>query len=237
MRKLFLLLLLLNLVFFTWARFVAGPGNGSPQPETGAVRRLELASERSEPGRPRCLTVGPFGEQAAERAAGVLRAAQRDAKLRRTGGDSPASYRVVVASTTLERATSTAMRLRAAGVTDLEVVPPGAGAPAAQVSLGIFTDRDRAQRRADDLRRYAVAPTLVEVPRAPSSWWVDVNERSMQAQFDAATLIKLLAAPPDVAVAQCPAGDSGGTSVPAAVPAERAPAAPGSANRSDAKPA
>jgi hypothetical protein len=209
-KALFLLLLLLNVIFFAWVRLV---GSAAPAPpESNSVRRLELVNERTTaagpagPARPRCLSVGPYVEQAAaERAVSLVRAPQRDVNLRHTEAEGSVSYRVVVATATLQLANSTAIRLRAAGVGDLEVIPPQAGATEAAVALGVYADRERAQRRIDELRRYEVTPVLLEVPRSISSWWLDVTERAANPAFDAVSLMKLIAAPAGIAVTPCAA--------------------------------
>jgi hypothetical protein len=62
MRALFALLLLLNLAFFGWARFVGGPAREPVRLEKPGVPTLHLASE---PGArtaaaARCVSIGPF---------------------------------------------------------------------------------------------------------------------------------------------------------------------------------
>ena len=228
MRGLLLLLVFMNVVVFAWVRTV-GSARPAAEPEAGAVRRLELASERAAApaptltAAPRCLSVGPYPEQApAERTAAALRTPQRDATLRQTENVVAVSFRVVLSVPTLQLAMSTASRLRAAGVTDVEIIPPTVGAQPAVVALGMFTDRERAARRLEDLRRYAIAPTLIEQPRIVTSWWLDVTARAAAAPLDAAALLKLIAAPTGIGLVQCPASGAG-EAPPAAAPTPPSP--------------
>ena len=221
-------LLLLNAAFFAWVRFVANAPNPALLPYPGPVRRLELVSERTEGARGRCLSVGPYLEQAlAERAAALARTPQRDTRLRHAEPEGASNYRVVLPTSTLQLATSTAMRLRAAGVADLEIIPPAAGATDATVALGVYADRERAQRRIEELQRYAISPVLIEAPRGASSWWVDVAERAPTQGLEAAALLRVLAAPAGVAAQPCPIS-AGATPPAAAPPAAPATPAPGS---------
>jgi hypothetical protein len=230
-------LLLLNVAFYGWTR-LADHASPPAAPEGGAVRRLELFSERGGAARARCTSVGPFAEQTlAERAFGQLRGADREPSLRRVDAEGAAGFRVVLSAPSLERASSTAMRLRAAGVGDLEIVPPEAGGTQALVVLGTYSDRERAQRRAEDLRRYAIAPTVAEVTRSATSWWVDVLETTPAASLEPAALVRAVGSPPGVALVPCPAAGAQGTAPAGVAAATTPPQAPAAAPvRNTAKP-
>jgi hypothetical protein len=130
------------------------------------------------------------------------------------------------------------MRLRAAGVADVEVLPPAAGATRAVVSLGIYGDRANAERRVEELRRYAVNAQVLEQPRADTAWWIDVDVAPGASPVDVGALERALAGAGALVGETCPAvapatpaADAPGAAAPASAPAapDAAPVAPGDA--------
>lgn len=176
MRALLLALLLLNLAYFGYTRLADTGADQAAAPEVSApVPRLNLVGENV-PLPPRCATIGPFSAQAtAERAAAWLTAAHYGSHLRSADSPGAPSYWVTITTKTLQEATKIGLRLKAAGVTDVVTMPPEAGATDAAVSLGIYSERDRADKRLNDLRRYAVTPRIVEQPHSVTTWWLDVD--------------------------------------------------------------
>jgi hypothetical protein len=177
-RGLVLALLFLNLAFLAWVEFVGEPSRRPAAPDAGPpIPRLRLAAESGAvTSAPRCTSIGPFADQAiAERAVLWLRGERREPRLRSTRRDGGTGYWVMLDTPTLQQAARVSMRLRAAGVADVEVVPPAQEATRAVVSLGIYADRANADRRVDELRKYAVSPQVVEQPRTDTIWWIDVD--------------------------------------------------------------
>jgi hypothetical protein len=178
LRALLLVLLFANLAFLAWTQLIGEPARRVVPPDPGpSIPRLQLASERGGAGpAARCTSIGPFADQAvAERAVLWLRGERRDPRLRTTRRDVGTGYWVMIDTPTMQQAARVSMRLRAAGVADVEVLPPAAEATRAVVSLGIYSDRANADRRVDELRRYAVNPQVVEQRRSESTWWIDVD--------------------------------------------------------------
>jgi hypothetical protein len=177
-RALVLLLVFANLALLAWTQLIGEPSRRAAPPDPGApIPRLQLASEAGA-ARPasRCTAIGPFADQAvAERAVLWLRGERREPRLRTTRRDAGAGYWVMIDTPSMQQAARVSMRLRAAGVADVEVLPPAADATRAVVSLGIYGDRTNADRRVEELRRYAVDPQVIEQPRSESTWWIDVD--------------------------------------------------------------
>lgn len=218
MRALLLALLFLNLAYLGYSR-LGGEALDTKEPaDAGApVPRLTLVGEGA-PSPPKCSTVGPFATQAgAQRAAAWLLGSHYGSRLRSADAPGPSSYWVAITTKTMQDATKVGLRLRAAGVTDLVIMPPESGATDAIVSLGIYSERDHAEKRIADLRRYAVTPKIVEQPHTVTTWWLDVESASGAASPETAGIAKA-------------AGESGAlhTSECAAAPVSVAPtAAPG----------
>jgi hypothetical protein len=221
-RSLFLGLLLANLVLFAYLRFAGDQDEASGGADSGPpIARLLRLGEPGSAG-PRCTTIGPFGSQAgALRAAASLLAARHGSRQRSSDAAGPASYWVMIQTKTLQDATKIGLRLRAAGVTDLVITPPDAGATDAVVSLGVFSERDRAERRVQDLRRYAVTPVIVEQPHTVTSWWLDVDLAATDPTPNVATLARVAGESGALRAAAC--------SAPAAAPPAATPARPAGA--------
>lgn len=207
MKTLVLALLFANLAFFGYAYFVGAPSRGVPAVEPGpAIPRIRLASEARDLPARKCLSVGPFADPAvAERTVLWLRGEGRAPQLRTTAVDAGTGYWVRVEAGTLQQATRVALRLRAAGVADVEVLPPGEGGTTAVVSLGIYSERERAERRVAELRPYALNPAVVEQSRSATNWWIDVPRRPEDPAVDLAALQKAVPAATGIVMEVCPA--------------------------------
>jgi hypothetical protein len=229
-----LVLVLANLAYLGYERLVAESGPPAGAAETGApVPRLALVSELKAPAGPSCLSVGPFAEHAAAEQAGVwLRNGHHPSRERSAEADGPATYWVALTTKTLQQAARISMRLKAAGVSDIDVAPPASNQTDATVSLGLYSDRDRAEHRVSDLRRFGVDPAIVEQQHKVTQWWLDVTLRPGDPPFNAAALA--LAVPSAAGVATMPCLGAAAKEAPAAAPArapapapaETAPAAP-----------
>lgn len=207
MKSLVLALLFANLAFFGYAHFVGEPSRGAPVVDAGpAIPRIQLASEAQDLPSRKCLSIGPFGEQAiAERTLLWLRGEGRSPQLRTTQVDAGTGWWVKLEATTLQQATRVALRLRAAGVADVEVLPPTDGGTTAVVSLGIYSDRERADRRVAELRPYALAPSVVEQPRSAPNWWIDMPRTASDSAFDLGALQKAVPEATGIVMEICPA--------------------------------
>ncbi len=205
MKGLLLTLLLLNLAYFGYTRLAGNAGEPAPATDSGApVPRLALVGEAG-PTPARCATVGPFATQlTAQRAATWLSAGHHGSRLHSADGPGPSSYWVAVTTKTLQDATKIGLRLRAAGVSDLVIMPPEVGATDAIVSLGIYSERDRAEHRVVDLRRYAVAPAIIEQPHTVTTWWLDVQTAAGEPPPDVNLLAKAGGEVGLLRMAQCP---------------------------------
>jgi hypothetical protein len=215
MRLLVLLLLFLNLSYFVWAEFIDDDDHGPPLPERSLeIPRLKLAAEATAPTTAgaapargtRCVSVGPFKAQAsAERAVLWLRAMRLEPRVRTTENDAGTAFWVSASTPTLQQAVSFGTRLRAQGVTDVEILPPTPGGTQAIVSLGIYTSRERAEQRVADLRKHQIVATITEQGHTVPVWWVDVDLASGGRPVDVAAMQANLGGSDALALGSCPA--------------------------------
>jgi hypothetical protein len=233
MRLLVLLLLFLNLSYFVWAQFIDDTDHTTPVPERNLeIPRLKLAAEVTAPTTAgaapargtRCVSVGPFKAQGgAERAVLWLRAMRLEPRVRNTENDAGTAFWVSASTPTLQQAASIGTRLRAQGVTDVEILPPTPGGTQAIVSLGIYTSRDRAEQRVAALRKFQIVATITEQGHRVPVWWVDVDLAAGSRPVDVAAMQANLGGSDALSLETCPAllpaAAATGTSSAAAQPA------------------
>jgi len=221
-RVAFLVLLLLNIAFLAYTRIAGESGEPAGAEAGPSIAALKLAGE----GRsgPRCATLGPFLSQAGvQRAAASPLAAAYRPRVHSADAPGPSSYWVVISTKTLQDANKIGMRLRAAGVADLVIMPPEVNSTESFVSLGIYSDRERADRRVQDLKRYAVSPKIVEQPHTVTTWWMDLELGAGVATPDTALLAKASGESTSLRASTCAAPPA--TTLPVAAPAAETPPA------------
>ena len=196
MRALFLLLLLANVLFFGWSRWVAPSQAGSFSPSGASPRLRSIRLVTEQPGvsadeAPRhqtalteavasadCLSAGPFLEPArAQAAAERLRAQGFALDLRESRDEVWVGQWVRLDQLPNADAAAAALAgLRAAGLTDAYLLaeePPGT-----VISLGVFADAQRAQDIAGLARDAGYETTVGDRFRTADVTWLDIDRRS-----------------------------------------------------------
>lgn len=168
-RPLAIALLAANLLFFTWTAWVA-PSTAAPALRMPAV----VATPAPPPAPPRCVTVGPFGDPAAAatvaqriEALSLKPETREERRQQRTG------YQVSLATADAAARRLMLAQLRRAGVQDAVILPDD---PAFRISLGSYTDRERAEQRANNLRRIGLQSTVEEHLEERVVQWLDVPD-------------------------------------------------------------
>jgi len=195
-RTLFLLLLLANLLFFAWARWVAPApapaGYVAPAATvSGSIRLLSespAAEQTALPGEAgtlaldavdlACVSAGPFREAPdAQRAAARLRSLGFTARLRGARDEVPVGHWVRIEGlATPEDAANAESALRAAGIGEAYVLAEeGVGTV---VSLGVFADAAKAAETAAAARAAGFEPRTVEPLRTEEVTWLDVDRQA-----------------------------------------------------------
>lgn len=181
-------LLLANLLFMGWAKWIDVPAPPAPSSIAGlkrltlvselpADKRAALASKMSSetPAPPQCVSVGPFDDLRIVAQAAALLQAKSFAPQQRTA-ESPAVRRLWVY---LEGFKSDAAemrvlhRLERAGIDDAEAMPVAAGGR--RVSLGLFTDGKLAEKRVKAVRAMGFKPAMTERMLPGTVYWLDLT--------------------------------------------------------------
>ena len=178
-------LVLINLLYFGWAEWIDVPPP-PPKSSIAGLPRLTLArdlppAKREASGTKmalqtppqQCVSVGPFDDPAiAAGALAVLKAKSFTPQQRAV--EVPAVRRFWVYLDAF-RSDASEMRvlhrLERAGIDDAEAMPPAVGGR--RISLGLFTDRDRAGRRMKAVQTMGFKPVMVERMLPGTVYWLD----------------------------------------------------------------
>jgi hypothetical protein len=226
-RALVLLLLLANLLFAAWVQWVApsrAPATGRATPsatDAGAIRLLREAQVPSPAVGATagaaldladaalvCVSVGPYLERPV--------AQQAEARLVRLGfavrlRESREPVRIgdwvrVEDLATPEDAANALAQLKAAGIADAYVLTEDE-APGTVISLGVFTEPERAEQARTIAKMSGFEPRTVERTREADVSWLDIDR---QASAGLPTLEQLGADSegrlPGIGLRRCPAG-------------------------------
>jgi hypothetical protein len=213
MRILCLLLILANMLYFTWSQMIdvrvpslertSAPPVDPParivlaremieaNPEersVGPIRDVQPPAVEPLGGRPSaaatqaaqldtlaCMSVGPFPDlPQASQAQAALRGAGFQPRQRMEQGEIWAGYWVSVQGLATRDAAEAALKtLSANGIDDVYVMP--GSDPPNVLSLGVFSDYQRAQRRVDEVSAIGLTPRIDDRKRAGSVYWIDVD--------------------------------------------------------------
>jgi hypothetical protein len=214
MRTLCLLLILANVLYFTWSQMIDVHGSSLDRKGAKPVEppaRIVLAREMLEanpdersvgqirdvqppavepldtqtpPGNANeaahldtlsCMSIGPFADlPQASQAQAALRSAGFQPRQRMEQGEIWAGYWVSIQDLPTREAAEAALKtLTSNGIADVYVMP--GSDPPNVLSLGVFSDYQRAQRRVDEVRAIGLTPRIDDRKRAGSVYWIDVD--------------------------------------------------------------
>ncbi len=188
MRVIFYGLVLVNLLFLGWSEWIDVPPSPAPSSianlprmtlvsELPPDKRAALASKMSLETQPQqCVSVGPFDDPAiVAKAATVLLAKGFTPQQRAT--ESPAMRRFWVyldGFKTDAGEMRVVHRLERAGIDDAEAMPVDAGGRR-RVSLGLYTDREKAQRRVKLVDTIGLTAAMTERTLPGTVYWLDIT--------------------------------------------------------------
>lgn len=233
MRTVFFALLFIDLAYFAWAHWVDVP---PPPPVNEAIAKLpklKLAeepphSQRQQAAAPQkmaltssaCFSVGPFGDlDNSAQAAALLKAKGFDPKQRAEGGQMSDGYWVYVGGLKSQSDADHALvTLEHNGIKDGLVLPetPEAGR---RLSLGLYSERSRAERRAQAVRQAGLKAEVAERKIPGTLYWVDLAPLPGMSTIPIQDLFAE-GVSSRIAVQPCPAATP-----PASAPSVSAPAA------------
>lgn len=194
-------LVFVNLVFMAWAHWIDVPAEPPVNQADGRLPRLVLASEAPAraPAAPkavlpqaaplaiegpapaltaatrRCVSVGPFNDLAQQtRAAALLQERGFVPQQRTEDGDVRDGFWVYVGGIKSAADETRALRtLQDAGISDARAM--AAADDGRRVSVGLFTERPRAEKRARVVEHLGFSPDIVERRRPGTVYWVDLD--------------------------------------------------------------
>ncbi|MEZ5500465.1 MAG: hypothetical protein R3E77_13700 [Steroidobacteraceae bacterium] len=186
MRLLIAVLLLANLAVFAWTHWLSAPST-----EHGTLlgaEQLPALKLRSEvpiaPVQRRCLALGPFRDEGE---------AGQAVKLLEPGGYSPsvttrqaqttAGFLVYVGNIASAQGQARIIaRLRQGGLGDAVAIPFHEGDLERRVSVGLFSERDRAARRAQVVQRIGFKPLISDQTRDVPQYWLELQVEEGEAE-------------------------------------------------------
>lgn len=197
MKAVFLTLLLLNLGFFGYRHWIAGPPDVPKTIDDTGIPTLTLATEAPEltarisiPTQPveepsdqspelltsvvRCVSLGPFEDIAdSVQAQAMLTEDGYEPRQRVAEGQLWAGYWVHLPPLgSRQEAQDVVSRLRRAGISDTYIVPSGSSRNA--VSLGVYVELSGARRRASEIEEIGFQPNIADRHRTDNVYWIDV---------------------------------------------------------------
>jgi hypothetical protein len=248
-RYLFFALLVVNLVYFAWVDWIDEP-RAVPAPAAAKLPAIKMAGEVTPAGAAvavpeaihkmalnetaetaHCLSIGPFADmESSARAAAVLREKGFDPSQRGAAGESSQGFWVYVGGLKSDTEVETVVRdLLYHGIADAHAMADS-GAADRRVSVGLFSERERAEKRAKAVQKLGIKAEVTEHKLAASVYWIDVTP---QPGMGSVPLDDLLAERigTKVGIQACAPSSSPATASASATPA------PGSATASGSAPA
>ena len=193
MRAVFFLLLFANLAFLAWAEWVDAPQPAPTNEAYARLPRLKLVNElpaaearpssgnarktalQVAPEAARCVSIGPFDDQdSATRGAANLREKGLTPRQRVEKGEISKGFWVYIGGLKTDADVAKVLRtLEQSHVEDAHVMPDSGDAH--QVSVGLFSERDRADRRAESVQKLGLQPEVAERKLPATLFWMDVD--------------------------------------------------------------
>ena len=210
MRAAFFLLLFANLAFLAWAEWIDAPEPVPVNAEYAKLPRLKLTTEMAAPtprrpssGTPRktamelsppapslttpqCLSLGPFDDQAAAtRGAAALHDRGFAPRQRTAEGEVSKGFWVFIGDLKTDQDVQQVLRtLQQSHVDDAREMPDTSSGTVRKVSIGLFSDRERADHRAQSIEKLGLHPGDLPSGRCLalcSGWDVDLAPQRWRA--------------------------------------------------------
>jgi hypothetical protein len=231
-RALVIGLLLVNLLYFGWAEWIGAPAPPAPSSIAGLPhltlvkelppdKRAALARKMAlEAAPPVCVSVGPFDDASvAAKAVALLQAKSFAPQQRTTQLPAVQRFWVYLAGFSSDAAVTRVLhRLEHGGIDDAEAMPPEGGRR--QISLGLYSDRARADARAKAVRALGLTPRMAQRTVPGTVYWLDLKlpNRSASVPLKDVSDLEPGGGSSPISVQPCPTG------APPAAPAAAPPA-------------
>ena len=230
MRLVFFALLFMNLAYFAWAHWVDAPRPAPVNQTIEHLPRLKLAEESPPAERPpphtarktsltttpACLSMGPFNDVASSgQAAALLKVKGFEPRQRTEQGQVSEGYWVYVAGLSQSEVDNALAALERNGIGDARVIPDN-GEAGRRLSLGLYSERPRAEKRAESVRQAGLTAGIAQRKLAHTLYWLDTtlppgsDAMSLQGLFAEGTSSRIAAQPCPVAASVTPPVNAGG---------------------------
>lgn len=158
-----------------------------PPPETTTVASSTTGAELSA-GAVRCVSIGPFRDLSeATQASAALRGGGYDPRTRVAEGDVWAGLWVYLDDLPSHEEAQRAMTLlKRRGISDAYIMP--SADLTNDISLGVFSDPARAQRRAEEIKTLGFTPTIADRTRRGTVYWIDLDLKATDGLINPADL-------------------------------------------------
>jgi SPOR domain len=189
-------LLFANLAYFAWAHWVDAPRPVVENAALAKLPRLKLRNEVVQPVAPpvpasahktalqasgagSCVSIGPFGDiGSSARAAAVLKDKGFDPQQRAVAGETSDGFWVYVGGLKSDKDVERVRQdLVFHGINDARAMADS-GAADRRVSVGLFSERERAEKRAKQVQKLGLKAEVAERRLPVSVYWVDVTPPS-----------------------------------------------------------
>ncbi len=186
----------------------APPSVAAPSTESAAGATAQSGALLN--GVARCISLGPFRDLAeASQASSTMRGSGYAPRTRLAQGDVWAGLWVYLADLPSRAEAQRAMALlKQRGVADAYIMP--AADQTNVISLGIFSEPQRAQRRAEEVRALGFTPTIADRTRKDTVYWIDIDLKPTDSMVSPADFQSESGRIVRLQVVACPSG-SGAT--------------------------
>jgi hypothetical protein len=173
----------------------------------------------------RCVSIGPFNDLAqAARGAALLRERGFDPRQRAEQGETWEGYWVSVGGLRTTADESKLLKaLGRAGIRDARVMPDEPGGR--RVSVGLFSERERADRRAEAVKKLGYSAEVTERKQPGTVYWVDMDIGSSGRAVPTEGLLSLEDSGSRIEIRVCPTSEPAAPSRPGPMPRDARPAA------------
>jgi hypothetical protein len=233
-RYVFFALLVLNLVYFAWADWVDQPGTAPPA--AAKLPTIKMASEVTPAGAALpvaeaahkmalneaaetapCMSIGPFADiETSARAAAVLKEKGFEPAQRAAAGETSQGFWVYVGGLKSDAEVANVVRdLVYHGITDAHAMADS-DATDRRVSVGLFSERERADKRAQVVGKLGIKAEVAEHKLPASVYWIDLSPQPGMGSVPIddllaeriGTKVGIQACPPPVATPAPPSGQA-----------------------------
>lgn len=227
MRISLIVLVLANLAFLAWSQWVDVPVTAPAASSVSRVPKLQLiregtalpgfsASRRTASSLAQCVSVGPFDDLAsASHGAEVLRRKGFDSRQRSQPAAGSEGFWVYVGGLATPEVAKLALQsLTKNGIREATALQPSQDER--RICLGLFTERDQANQRIQEVRRLGYKAVIAERKLPPTLYWVDVAVHPQDGTLPAYDLYRGPVS--RIGARPCPEG----IPLPGSLPGERA---------------